>query len=347
MEKFKIIIDAMGGDNAPEAIIDGAFDAMSARDDFDVIFVGKEDILKELTAGKGYADRFEIVHASETIEMAESPVQAIRTKKNSSMVVGLNLLKDKKGDGFFTAGSTGACIAGGTLIAKRIKGVERAALAPINPTAKGPVLLIDCGANVDCRAEQLRQFGQMGSVYMELMTGTPSPRVGLINNGAEEEKGCALTKEAYGLLKQTEGINFVGNIEGRDIMLGAADVVVCDGFVGNIVMKFLEGMGKAMIMMLKEELMSSTRTKLGAALAKPAFKSFSKKMDYREYGGSLLLGVNGVVVKGHGSSDAKAVKNAVFQCVDFCESGVVEKITEKIALIKESQKTDAADNTGK
>ena len=347
MKRYKIIIDAMGGDNAPAAIIDGAFAAMAERDDFDVIFTGKKEVIEEHTSGKGFEQRFETVDAREIIEMAESPVAAVRTKKDSSMVVGLNLLKDKKGDGFFTAGSTGACIAGGTLVVKRIKGVERAALAPLLPTAKGTVLLIDCGANVDCRPEQLRQFGKMGSLYMEMMTGIDAPRVGLINNGAEEEKGCALTKEAYSLLKQTEGINFVGNIEGRDIMLGAADVVVCDGFVGNIVMKFLEGMGKAMIMMLKDELMSSTRTKLGAALAKPAFKSFSKKMDYREYGGSLLLGVNGVIVKGHGSSDVKAVKNSVFQCVDFCKAGVIEKITEKIAEMKERSKACEADHTGK
>ena len=345
MEKFKIIIDAMGGDNAPKEIIEGALLAFAERDDFDVIFTGKEEVLMPLLQDKGFEDRYEIVHTSQEIEMAESPVNVIKRKKDSSMVVGLNLLKEKKGDAFLTAGSTGACIAGGTLIVRRIKGVERAALCPFIPNVKGRSLLIDCGANVDCRPEQLRQFGQMGSIYMQTICGMENPRVALINNGAEEEKGCALTKEAYALLKETD-INFIGNIEGRDIMLGGADVLVCDGFVGNVLMKFLEGTGKALITMLKKELMSSTRTKLGAALAKPAFQRFAKSMDYREYGGSLLLGVNGVVVKSHGSSDRKAIKNSIFQSIGYCESGVLEKISEELSKIKKSEEKNEADNSG-
>ncbi len=345
MNMYRVIVDAMGGDNAPQCIIDGAFAAFSERDDFRVIFTGKKEVIEPLCQGRGFEDRFEIVDAREEIEMAESPVTAVRTKKDSSLVVGLSMLKDKKGDAFISAGSTGATIAGGTLIAKRIKGVERAALCPFIPTVKGKSLLIDCGANVDCRPEMLRQFAQMGYVYMQTFGGVDNPTVGLINNGAEEEKGCALTKEAYTLLKDTPGINFIGNVEGRDIMLGGADVLVCDGFVGNIVMKTLEGTAKALMKMIKAELMSSTRTKIGAALAKPAFKNLVKTMDYREYGGSLLLGVNGVVVKSHGSSDATAIKNSIFQAINYCELQVVEKITEEIAKLKKRNEVEA-ENTG-
>lgn len=336
MCKYKIVIDAMGGDNAPNAIVEGAIEAVKERDDFKVIFTGKKETIEPLLTDKGLEDRFEIIDAREEIEMAESPVNAVRTKKDSSMVVGLNMLKDRQCDAFISAGSTGATIAGATLIVKRIKGVERAALCPLLPTANGKSLLIDCGANVDCRPEMLRQFGQMGYIYMQTFGGIDNPRVALINNGAEEEKGCNLTKEAYCLLKETKGINFIGNIEGRDIMLGGADVLVCDGFVGNVVMKTVEGMGKALMSMIKRELMSSTRTKLGAALAKPAFKKFAKTMDYREYGGSLLLGINGVVVKSHGSSDAKTIKNTIFQAISYCELDVVGKISDAITKLKEN-----------
>lgn len=341
MKNYKIIIDAMGGDNAPECIIDGLFEAFKERDGFSAVLTGKQDILEPLLKDKGFSDRYEIVNTTEVIEMAESPVTAVRRKKDSSMVVGMQMLREKKGDAFITAGSTGAAIAGGQLVVKRIKGVERAALCPFLPTLKGRSLLIDCGANVDCRAEQLLQFAKMGDIYLKSCIGIENPTVGLINNGAEEEKGCALTKQAYTLLKDSD-VNFIGNVEARDVMEGAADILVCDGFVGNVLMKSLEGTAKAIMKMLKNELMSTTRTKIGAALAKPAFKRVAKAMDYREYGGSLLIGVDGIVVKTHGSSDAFTIKNTVFQALDYLNSDVIEKLKAEISKA-EDKKNEADD----
>lgn len=337
---YRIVLDAMGGDNAPRAIIEGALDALRAQADIQLTLVGKQEMIEEHIAAADVRERISVVDAREEIEMAEPPVKAVRTKKDSSMVVGLNLIAAGEGDVFVTAGSTGATIAGATTILRRVKGVLRPALAPVLPSAEKPYLLIDCGANVDCKPAFLKQFGVMGSIYMEHVMGVPNPKVGLINNGAEEEKGCALTKEAYGLL-QDAGINFTGNIEGRDIMLGACDVVVCDGFVGNVLMKFLEGCGTALMQMLKQELFASTRTKLGAALAKPAFRNFKKQMDYTEYGGALLLGVNGGVVKAHGSSNAKAMKNAILQARTFAAGQVVERIKQKLAEYAEQSEAEA------
>ena len=320
----------MGGDHAPGEIMNGALLALEEWDDFSLVLVGKEAAIRSCLQGKAYPqDRLEIVNATEEIEMAESPVNAIRKKKDSSMVVGLQMVADKKADAFVTAGSTGATIAGATLIVRRVKGVDRPALAPILPSLGGGVLLVDCGANVDCKPNYLKQFGVMGSIYMQTVMGVDNPKVGLITNGAEEEKGNALTKAAYQLLKEAD-INFVGNAEGRDILSGDFDVVVADGFVGNVLMKFLEGAAKTLMGMLKSELMSTTRTKLGAALAKPAFRNLKKQMDYTEYGGALLLGVNGGVIKAHGSSNANAMKNAIRQARSFVKMGVVEKIKENL-----------------
>ena len=328
---YKLILDAMGGDNAPQAILDGAVAALQEYSDIFIYLVGKQEVIEAHLAGKQYdASRVEIVDAREEIEMAEPPVKAVRTKKDASMVVGMQMAAEGKGDAFITAGSTGAAVAGGTLIVRRAPGVLRPALAPVLPSAKGSVLLIDCGANVDCKPAFLQQFAIMGSIYMRTVMGVENPRVGLINNGAEEEKGNSLTKEAYQLLKESN-LNFVGNAEGRDILSGEYDVVVCDGFVGNVLMKFMEGCASFLFGKIKEELLSSTRTKIGAALAKPAFSSLKKQLDYTEYGGALLLGTNAGVIKAHGSSNAKAVKSAIGQAREFARLGIVEKIKQELA----------------
>ena len=238
---YRIILDAMGGDNAPKAIIEGAVLALEEYPDIEIQLVGDQQLVEKHLAEHTYdKERLCVVHASEVIEMAEPPVNAVRTKKDSSLVVGMNLLAEGEGDAFVTAGSTGATVAGGTLIVRRAKNVLRPALAPVIPTATGCALLIDCGANVDCKPEQLEQFGVMGSIYMHEVLGIQNPRVGLVNNGAEEEKGNALTKEAFQRLKKAD-LNFIGNVEARDLPLGACDVIVCDGFVGNVVMKLMEG----------------------------------------------------------------------------------------------------------
>ena len=330
---YKIIIDAMGGDNAPKAIIDGTVAALHEYEDIFVYLVGKEEVIREHLAGQDYdKERVEIVDAREEIEMAEPPVAAVRTKKDSSMVVGMRMAAEGKGDIFITAGSTGAAVAGGTLVIRRAPGVLRPALAPILPSAGGGVLLIDCGANVDCKPAYLQQFAVMGSIYMRLIMGIENPRVGLINNGAEEEKGNALTKEAYQLLKNTDCINFTGNAEGRDVLSGDFDVAVCDGFVGNVFMKSIEGFAAMLMGMLKDSLMSSWKSKLGAILSKKAFAALKKKMDYTEYGGSPLLGINGCVIKSHGSSDAKTIKNSIRQAELFIKRDVVRVISEGIAV---------------
>jgi len=332
---YKIIIDAMGGDNAPKAIIDGTVAALHEYEDIFVYLVGKEEVIREHLAGQDYdKERVEIVDAREEIEMAEPPVAAVRTKKDSSMVVGMRMAAEGKGDIFITAGSTGAAVAGGTLVIRRAPGVLRPALAPILPSAGGGVLLIDCGANVDCKPAYLQQFAVMGSIYMRLIMGIENPRVGLINNGAEEEKGNALTKEAYQLLKQAD-INFVGNAEGRDILSGDFDVVVADGFTGNVLMKFMEGCASFLFAEIKEAMMSTTRTKIGALLAKPAFTDLKKKLDYTEYGGSLLLGTKAGLIKSHGSSNAKAIVSAIRQGREFAQMGVVAKIQEELAKLNE------------
>ena len=320
----RIALDAMGGDNAPGEIVKGACLALKERDDIEVIFCGDESKIKAeieangMTGNKG----FSIVHTTEMIEMAEPPVDAIRKKKDSSMVVGLNLVKKGEADAFVSAGNSGAVLAGGTLLVGRIKGIERPPLAPLIPTETGVALLLDCGANVDARASHLVQFAQMGSVYMEHVTGVKNPRVAIVNIGAEEEKGNALVKETYPLLKKLKNINFIGSIEARDIPKGAADVIVCEAFVGNVILKLYEGLGSTLISMIKKGLMSTTVSKIGAAMAKPALKQTLKGFDTTEYGGAPLLGCKGLVVKTHGSSQAKEIKNTVLQCVTFKEQDI-------------------------
>ncbi len=327
---MKIIVDAMGGDNAPHAVIDGCVQALAESPDMELILTGRRDVIEaELTKYNYDAARINIVDATEVIDMAEPPVEAIRYKKDSSLVKGLRLLQAGEAGAFITAGSTGATIAGATLIVKRLPGVKRPALAPLLPTRKGKVLLIDCGANAECRPSFLAQFALMGSIYMQRMESIESPRVGLVNNGAEAEKGTELTKAAYKLIEEMP-VNFKGNAEGRDLVSGDFDVIVTDGFTGNVILKFMEGMAGVLMGMLKDELSGSLRAKLGAALSMPAFRSFKKKMDYTEYGGALMLGVNGGVIKAHGSSNAKAFKSTLHQAAGFIKADVVGVIKEEI-----------------
>ena len=277
---IKIAVDAMGGDNAPSEIVKGAVEAVSERPDITVCLTGQEDIIKkELEKYTYKKEQIEIVPASEVIETGEPPVNAIRKKKDSSIVVGMNLVKRGEADGFVSAGSSGAILVGGQVIVGRIKGVERPPLAPLIPTEKGFSLLIDCGANVDARPSHLVQFAQMGSIYMEHVMGVKRPRVAIVNIGAEEEKGKALVKETFPLLKECPGINFIGSIEAREIPHGGADVIVCEAFVGNVILKLYEGVGATMISMIKKGMMSSLRSKIGALLIKPALKSTLKSFD--------------------------------------------------------------------
>ena len=330
-ELVRVSLDAMGGDFAPQVTVQGAVEAVQQKDNVKVFLVGLPDAIEaELSKYTYDKDRIEVVAASEVIEMAEPPVMAIRRKKDSSIVVGLNLVKNGQADAFVSAGSTGAVLVGGQLVVGRIKGVERSPLATLFPTEKGVSLLVDCGANVDVRSSHLVQFAKMGSVYMEHFVGVSNPKVAIVNNGAEEEKGNALVKETFPLLKECGDINFTGSIEARDIPAGAADVIVCDGFVGNVILKLYEGLSSTLVKVIKKGMMSSTRGKIGGALAKPALKETLKSFDVEEYGGAPMLGLKGLVVKGHGSSTHGEIKNAILQCVTFTEHKMNERIMEKI-----------------
>lgn len=336
---IKIAVDAMGGDNAPSEIVKGAVEAVSERPDITVCLTGQEDIIKkELEKYTYKKEQIEIVPASEVIETGEPPVNAIRKKKDSSIVVGMNLVKRGEADGFVSAGSSGAILVGGQVIVGRIKGVERPPLAPLIPTERGFSLLIDCGANVDARPSHLVQFAQMGSIYMEHVMGVKRPRVAIVNIGAEEEKGNALVKETFPLLKECPGINFIGSIEAREIPHGGADVIVCEAFVGNVILKLYEGVGATMISMIKKGMMSSLRSKIGALLIKPALKSTLKSFDASQYGGAPLLGLKGLVVKTHGSSKANEVKNSIIQCIAFKEQAISKKIGQCLSPREEDIK---------
>lgn len=330
-EMVNVAVDAMGGDHAPFEIIKGSIEAINENSNIKVFLVGKEDIIKnELTKYSYASEQVEIVNATEIIETAESPVMAIRKKKDSSIVKALYMVKEGTCDAFVSAGSTGAVLVGGQVVVGRIKGVERPALAPLIPTQNGVSLLIDCGANVDARSSHLVQFAKMGSVYMENVMGVKNPKVGIVNIGAEEEKGNALVKETYPLLKSCSHINFIGSVEARDIPAGFADVVVCEAFVGNVILKMYEGVGGTLIKKVKEGMMSSLRSKIGALLVKPALKNTLKAFDTEQYGGAPMLGLKGLVVKTHGSSKAVEVKNSVLQCVAFKEQNITQKIKDLI-----------------
>ena len=327
----RVALDAMGGDNAPAEIVKGAVEAVRQRKDIQVLLTGRENVIKEELEKYTYpAEQIRIINATEVIETAEPPVKAIRGKKDSSIVVAMKLVKNGEADAFVSAGSTGAVLVGGQVLVGRIKGVERPPLAPLFPTLKGVSLLIDCGANVDARPSHLVQFAKMGSIYMEEVVGVKNPRVAIVNNGAEEEKGNALVKETFPLLKEAEGINFIGSIEAREIPNGYADVIVCEAFVGNVILKLYEGVGAALVKKIKEGMMTSLRSKIGGLLVKPALKETMKTFDATEYGGAPLLGLKGLVVKTHGSATAAEIRNAIFQCVQFRQQRVNEKIAERI-----------------
>ncbi|HIU49068.1 MAG TPA: phosphate acyltransferase PlsX [Candidatus Avimonoglobus intestinipullorum] len=330
---MKIIIDAMGGDHAPAAPVEAG--ARATRElGVDIVLVGKRDVIeRELAKYQFDKNRLEIVHADEVITNHEEPAKAVRAKKNASVVVAGRLLKEGKGDAMLSMGNTGALLATGLLIVGRSKGVSRPALATLLPTDKGPKLLIDAGANTNCKDINLVQFAVMGSIYMKNVLDIDRPRVGLMSNGEEEGKGDALTKETYPLL-QRAGVNFIGNIEGRDVMEGNADVITCDGFVGNVILKTVEGMGSVISKKVKGLFLKNMFTKIGSLFVAGGLKEFKKMMDYREYGGAPLLGVKKPVIKGHGSSDAKAAFSAIIQAKKFVETNVIQNIEGHIGSME-------------
>ena len=336
---MKIIVDAMGGDNAPLAVVQGA---LEARREYgtDILLVGRmADILKavERCGEKNLPSGVEIRDASEVVEIADDPATAFKRKKDSSLTVGLNLLKNGEGDAFVSAGSTGALLAGATLVVKRIRGIRRAAMGPVLPTAEGKMLLCDCGANAECTPEYLLQFAYLGNYYAKRMLGVERPRVALLNIGAESEKGDPLRQETHALLTaagEAGRLNFVGNLEAGDAMLGGADVLVADGFTGNVMLKSLEGTAKFLLKELKKVFLSSAKTKIAAGLVKGDLAEMKKLLDPGEVGGTPFLGISRPVIKAHGSSDARAIRNAILRAEEYAASGFIADVQENIELMK-------------
>lgn len=333
MRTIHLFIDAMGGDNAPEAPVLGSLDALRRYPFLRLTLAGvMERVAPFLKEADDVRERLTLLNTPEVIDMHESPTLAVRQKKQSGIVLGMLAVRAGEADGFVSAGSTGAVLAGSMFRLGRIPGIERPALAPLMPNGKGHFLLIDCGANVDCRPEWLVQFGLMGDAFMRHVRGLERPRIGLVNNGAEAEKGNLLTRQAHELMLR-QPWHFVGNIEARDITADMADVVVCDGFDGNIILKFMEGVASTLLGLIKKELLADTRSRLGALLAKPAFGRVRKVMDYTEVGGAPLLGVQGAVVKAHGSSNARAFSSAVSQAVNMVQGGVAQAIAGQLNAV--------------
>jgi len=327
--KIKIVIDGMGGDNAPKAVVEGCVLALKETD-ADIVITGRKSIIEaELSKCEYDKSRISVIHTEEVISTSESPVMAVRRKKDSSLVKALNLVKTGEADALISAGSTGAIMAGASLIIGRIKGVDRVALAPVMPGRNAPFMVIDAGANVDCKPDYLVQFAYMGKVYYENVLGVKNPSVGLINIGSESEKGNELTKAVYPLLKEAD-INFAGNVEPRDVSNGDINILVCDGFTGNTVLKMYEGVASNIFSMLKEEIMGSFTAKIGGLLMKPVFDKFKRKFDYSEYGGTAFLGAKGICIKAHGSSDGKAFKNAILQARECYDKDIINKIEIEI-----------------
>lgn len=337
---MKILIDAFGGDNAPNAVIDGTLDAIKEKEGFTAVLVGDKEKVEKLLEKREYdKSRVEILHASEIITCEEEPTVAVRRKPDSSICVAFKELKENEdARAFVSAGSTGAVLVGATLKLGRIKGVNRPALCPIMPTVIDgkQVLLMDSGANADCKSINLFQFALMGATYAEAL-GIKNPKVGLLSNGAEDEKGNMLNHEAFPMLKNAKGIEFVGNIEAREILMGEVDVVITDGFSGNVAIKAIEGAIKALLKMIKSEIYKTFRGKIGGLLLKPTFKKLAKKLDYNNHGGALFVGVNKAVIKAHGSSKRQSMKVAVLQAVSYADFNIADKITEKLALQEEVQ----------
>jgi glycerol-3-phosphate acyltransferase PlsX len=327
---MKVVLDAMGGDHAPQVNIEGAVQTVQESDDIEVILVGDETAVRQELKGRKYrAGRISVVHASQVVEMHESPTAAIRKKRDSSIRVGLGLVKAGKADAFVSAGHSGAVMGTSLLLLGMSKGVDRPAIATLMPTLRDTFILLDVGANVDCKPENLQQFALMGNIYCKLVLGREKPKVGLLSIGEEDVKGNELTKEAFKLIRQSS-INFIGNIEGKDIFTGAADVVVCDGFTGNIALKISEGLAEAILKMLKREISNVTAGRIGYLMLKPAIRNFKKKTDYDEFGGAPLLGINGTSIISHGRSSAKAIRNALRVADDFARKRVYEAISDAI-----------------
>ncbi|HKM28560.1 MAG TPA: phosphate acyltransferase PlsX [Anaerovoracaceae bacterium] len=332
---MRIILDGMGGDHAPEEVVKGAVLA-SEEINHQITIIGREDeINKQLKKYKYNQDKITVVNADEVITNDDAPVRAVRTKKQSSIVQGLTMVKNGEGDVFVSAGSTGALLAGGLLILGRVHGIDRPALATVYPVlGKAPALLVDAGANAECKPNNLLEFGIMGSIYMEKVLHRELPRVGLVNIGTEEGKGTTLTKEAFELLKKSH-LHFVGNVEAREIPRGICDVIVADGFTGNVLLKLTEGFGLTMMKSIKQRFTDGGIAKLGAALLKDKLRGLKEEFDYSEYGGAPILGVKGPMIKMHGSSDAKAVKNAILMTIPYVEGKVVETIENSVLEIEE------------
>ncbi|MBQ7601898.1 MAG: phosphate acyltransferase PlsX [Lachnospiraceae bacterium] len=326
---IRIALDVMGGDNAPDANLGGALDALSRSEDIFVQLVGQKNVIDAWLRDKTYDDkRLQVIDAPEVIETGEHPVTAIQKKNNSSMVIGLRMLHDGESDAFVSAGSTGALLVGGQTIAGRLPGIKRAPLAVQLPTTKGKSLLVDCGANVDARPEVLVQFAIMGSLYARHLMGIENPTVGLVNIGTEEEKGNELTRAAYPLLKDCDKIRFIGNAEARDIPQGTADVLVCEAFTGNVILKMYEGVARTLLSQVKSSLMQSLRGKIGGLLIKPSLKGLVSTFSSKEDGGAPLLGLRGLVIKAHGNSTEVQMRNALLECEKFYNSGLKERIQD-------------------
>ncbi len=342
-----IAVDAMGGDHAPHPEVAGSLEALREQD-VRILLVGKTARIKELLTAReagGFQNRLEIVHAEEVVTMEDAASSALRKKKNSSLRVAADLVRHGRADGMVSAGNTGAVMATAKLVLGPLKGVDRPAIAAILPTTKGPCLLIDVGANVDCRPEHLEQFAVMGHFYSQQILGIPSPRVALMSIGEESSKGNDLTRQVFQAL-QTQKLNFIGNVEGRDIYHGKADVVACDGFVGNVILKVSESLAELFVSMLKEELSRSLTTKVGALLSKRAFRGLKKRIDYSEYGGAPLLGVKGACIICHGRSNPNAIKNAIRVAREFCENQINHRIESNLtAMLSRPARAEAREET--